>query len=287
MKTTASASRARSFYFKFSALSWSEGPSTINCLIAPPNAEIPKFAVSFTKTLPTTRRGSWGPSTFKKLFRDGPPQAPKQQADVSDNAHPFPSNGGGHPTRGHTQHIGSINQEDEWKVSPNYEDDTTLARNLPAYTPTAENCALFVMGLLVNVTISKILNAIRGTGKAYQVHINPATGSHATAAVKLTSFTRNAAERFFAATRTGFFVKGSRATVVWNQILVPSQVGAAAQKSRVLIINGPNTFVSLHNIIRIMDDLTKFYDLESAFDCPGRVEMRLGAFARRRRPRRP
>jgi len=168
------------------------------------------------------------------------------------------------------------------KVSDNYKGDLWIKRNHSAPITEEENCSFYLRGLPADVKITDILAAIRNTGKVWQCHVNPPTGPHRHSAAKLTFFTRESAQKFYADNKNGFSVGSHLADVLWNRIRVPEQIGGTAQKSRVVRIRGPWTFVNSDNIRRILDEGMKFYDVEKArqsvFGLEMVLELHFGSF---------
>ncbi|TLS25706.1 hypothetical protein PpBr36_07282 [Pyricularia pennisetigena] len=141
--------------------------------------------------------------------------------------------------------------------SPNYQGDTSLANNRSANIPESESCSLFILGLPPTLTTTQLLGAIRDTGRVWASHINkpePSRG-HATCAAKVIFFERAAARRFYEAHQphNGGFVTDPAsglppARVLWNRIrsaeVGPPSTGASGDKSRVLLIYGPQRKIS-------------------------------------------
>ncbi|KAK1830979.1 hypothetical protein QBC39DRAFT_352602 [Podospora conica] len=177
-------------------------------------------------------------------------------------------------------------EENSLLVPISYLGDPSLHENLSAPIPPDQSTSLWIRGMAPSVVFSDILALIRNTGKVYSIFVNPPSSGHAGSAAKICFFTRAAAEKFFNDTRGGFLIKGHRAVVLWNRILLPEHNTNKWKKAcRVVIVQGPRDLVNLRRIYEILDQNIRKYDLERATEKAhefrhghAEVELHFGSF---------
>lgn len=163
--------------------------------------------------------------------------------------------------------------------SPNYQGNIHLARNRSANIPAHQNCALFIVGLPPQATITDVLATVRNAGRVYATHLNapePDRG-HLTSAAKIIFFERQGAERFYNQhAPSGLRIPGYpdfSARVVWNRIRTAAS-DSPRHYSRVLVIAGPACFVNPFRLTTYFQSKIEF-DIDEIVDRGGNADRRL------------
>lgn len=132
--------------------------------------------------------------------------------------------------------------------SPNYEGDTTNARNKSADVPDELNTSVWITGLPPTCTYNALLVAmaqVGNMGKIWSTVINPANPREGKffAAAKVVFFTRKGAERLMGSIQAGrLIVAGRRPRATYNRIKSAPQ--KESTKSRVVVFEGPASLVN-------------------------------------------
>ena len=147
-------------------------------------------------------------------------------------------------------------------VSPNYRGNHNLVSNLSAAITEDENCSLWIEGLEANVTVNRLLGAIRDVGRVWQCHIVAPSGGHSTAAAKLTFFTAESAITLLGkclqqGSSRRLEVDGHLARVIYNRQRVAAP-RAPEDHTRVLVISGPPGIVNTQALTRYFNSLFVF-----------------------------
>jgi hypothetical protein len=137
----------------------------------------------------------------------------------------------------------------------------TSSRTGKAGVPDEENCALWLTNIQPSATIADILSVVR-TGAVYALHINPAFGTHTTAAAKLVFMKPSAAARFYQQvnSREGVAIHGGRIRAVYNKFGFREYTHQ--ERSRVIWVQGPAQFMTFEFWDKYFKTCVAF-DLES------------------------
>lgn len=114
-----------------------------------------------------------------------------------------------------------------------------MKHGFTGYDPEHQNCCILVTGLPGTVTVTEFIHEIqiRTLGKIAAVCINPPTPFIPTAAVKVTMWDREGADRLFSAVRSHKFgFDRHKLNVYWNRIKVLPQ--NESHRSRVIQVTG-------------------------------------------------
>ncbi|KAK8029594.1 hypothetical protein PG993_010885 [Apiospora rasikravindrae] len=116
---------------------------------------------------------------------------------------------------------------------------STLDHESSGFTTDVDNCCVLVTGLPSTVTVPGFIHEIqvRRLGKIAAVSVKPALPFVPSAAVKVTMWNKEGADRIMHAVRTGNFgFEGHSLRAYWNRVKVPPQ--QRNERSRVMKVRG-------------------------------------------------
>lgn len=111
------------------------------------------------------------------------------------------------------------------------------------------NCCLFLTGFPADITVRKFVEKVQNhqLGKIAAMHINPPSAHHPSAAIKVTMWTRQGAERLRHAIQSQQITFGGHnLRALWNRNHVAPRPVPVQNESRVLLVIGRPEHVSPH-----------------------------------------
>lgn len=194
----------------------------------------------------------------------------RPQRDVGRTA--YPPTRAGVQAGGEGESIGGIPLYDpNFNFSDNYRGSRQAHQNRSANVRDLDNCSVFIRGLPPTCTPNMLLEQIRGCGsKIWALYINePDARNPNNCAAKLVFFQRCGVDWLFAQIRAGLWViideSGYQYTpnAVYNNIR-SAPMAVTDNRSRVLVVSGPPSVVSLENLDAIFKSKF-FYEADCAF----------------------
>ena len=110
-----------------------------------------------------------------------------------------------------------------------------------------KNCCLFLTGFPAEITVHEFIHQMQThqLGKIAAIHINPPSAHHPSAAIKITMWTRNGAERLHNAIRSQQITfEGYNLRALWNRNRVAPRPVPVQNESRVILVIGRPEHVS-------------------------------------------
>ncbi|KAK8071766.1 hypothetical protein PG996_005114 [Apiospora saccharicola] len=104
-----------------------------------------------------------------------------------------------------------------------------------------DNCCLFLTGFPADITVHQFVDQVQTyqLGKIAAIHINPPSGTHPTAAIKVTMWTRVGAERVHDAIQSRQITfQGHHLRAAWNRNRLGPRPVSIQNESRVLLVIG-------------------------------------------------
>ncbi|KAI0397737.1 hypothetical protein F5Y17DRAFT_454886 [Xylariaceae sp. FL0594] len=160
--------------------------------------------------------------------------------------------------RGVAQTTGTKEASNQGRMSSNYRGSRSRPDNLSANIPDNQNTSVWIQGLPPTCGYDMLLGRLKDTGKIFATVINQPVGLHPTCAAKVVFWDRAGVDNLLRKAARGEFVfPGNYSpTVELNRIKTSAQ--AASNRSRVIIITGPESFVNWQNLNRFFSDSITF-----------------------------
>ncbi|KAK0723631.1 hypothetical protein B0T21DRAFT_337169 [Apiosordaria backusii] len=163
-------------------------------------------------------------------------------------------------------------------MSPNYQGNPSSIANQSADIDDRMNTSVSVTGLPPTIDVHGLLRCIRGFGRIKATVINgpdPNKG-HTLSAAKIIFFDVEPAQRFLAcygpgSKDGGWLVQDRLARVLPNRIKV-AQSDKPSNHSRVLVISGPEQYVSYESLEQIFASRAIEYQMDEVIPRPHKVE---------------
>ncbi|KAK8123000.1 hypothetical protein PG984_011670 [Apiospora sp. TS-2023a] len=117
------------------------------------------------------------------------------------------------------------------------------------FVPGDDNCCLFLTGFPADITVHQFVDQVQThqLGKIAAIHINPPSGTHPNAAIKVTMWTRVGAERVHNAIQSRQIAfQGHHLRAAWNRNRMGPRPVSVQNESRVLLVIGRPENVSPH-----------------------------------------